>query len=86
MSKGICTFLFVLISINISLFAQDPREDSHSINVLPFLEEGIQKYYVTWSSSSGSDDGWQYDIYNQIISITKSEASNNPKSAQATTN
>ena len=27
------------------------------------------KYYVSWSSSSGSDDGWQHDIYNQIISF-----------------
>ncbi len=62
--------MFVLISTNISLFAQDPRENSHSMNVLPFFEEGIQKYYVTWSSSSGSNDGWQHDIYNQIISFT----------------
>jgi hypothetical protein len=40
------------------------------MNVLPFFEEGIQKYYVSWSSSSGSDNGWQHDIYNQIISFT----------------
>jgi len=70
MFKNKCTFLFLLISINVSLIAQDPREKSHSMNVLPFFEEGIQKYYVTWSSSSGSDNGWQHDIYNQIISFT----------------
>jgi len=70
MPKNKCTFLFVLILINKSLFASDPREKSHSMNVLPFFEEGIQKYYVSWSSSSGSEDGWQHDIYNQIISFT----------------
>ncbi len=70
MSNNKCTCLFVLILISKSLFAQDPRENSHSMNVLPFFEQGIQKYYVTWSSSSGSDDGWQHDIYHQIISFT----------------
>lgn len=64
------TILALLISLNISLAAQDPREKSHAMNVVPFLEETSQKYYVTWSSSSGSDAGWQHDIYHQIISFT----------------
>jgi len=70
MRRNIDIFLLLFISINLSLFAQDPREKNHSMNVLSFLDEGIQKYYVTWSSSSGSADGWQHDIYNQIISFT----------------
>jgi hypothetical protein len=40
------------------------------MNVVPFFEAGVQKYYTTWSSSSGSNDGWQHDIYRQIISFT----------------
>lgn len=56
--------------MNVTFFAQDPREKSHSMNIVPFIDEGVQRYYVTWSSSSGSNDGWQHDIYNQIISFT----------------
>jgi hypothetical protein len=41
------------------------------MNILPFMDNGLQKYYVTWASSSGSDDGWQHDIYNQIISFSE---------------
>jgi len=65
-----CIILFLLIVINISWATPDPREKSHSMNVVPFLEKGMQKYYVAWSSSSGSDAGWQHDIYHQVISFT----------------
>ena len=62
-------FILILFFMSITLFAQDPREKSHSMNVNSFIESGNQKYYVSWASSSGSDDGWQHDIYNQIISF-----------------
>lgn len=62
--------LLVLTFVSTSVFAQDPREKSHSMNVVPFFGEGMQRYYISWSSSSGSNDGWQHDIYNQIISFT----------------
>jgi hypothetical protein len=59
--------ILLLVFLFCNIFAQDAREKNYSIKTLPFSENGIQKYYVTWSSSSGSDDGWQHDIYNQII-------------------
>ncbi len=68
LKKRISIILFILLFANI--FAQDAREKNHSMKTLPFIEDGVQKYYITWSSSSGSDDGWQHDIYNQIISFT----------------
>lgn len=40
------------------------------MNIIPFINEGMQHYYISWSSSSGSNDGWQHDIYNQIVSFT----------------
>ncbi len=40
------------------------------MNVVPFIDEGMQRYYISWSSSSGSDGGWQHDIYKQIVSFT----------------
>jgi hypothetical protein len=60
---------FLFLFIGTSLFAQDQREKNHSISIIPFNDMGIEKYYISWSSSSGSDDGWQHDIYNQIISF-----------------
>ncbi len=49
------------------LSAQDPREQSHSMSIVPFEDSG-NRYYITWASSSGSVDfEWQHDIYFQII-------------------
>jgi len=76
----ICIVLIIFLCVNIQ--AQDPREKNHSINILPFFDAGIQKYYVTWSSSSGSDDGWQHDVYNQIISFTSESNINFDTEAQ----
>ncbi len=64
------TILYLLLIFSCSIFSQDPREKNHSLNIVPFIDQSIQKYYVTWSSSSGSNDGWQHDIYNQIISFS----------------
>ena len=66
----IIIFAIMLAGFPLVIHAQDAREKSHSVNVVPFNEEGFQKYYVSWASSSGSDDGWQHDIYNQVISFT----------------
>lgn len=68
--KEVASLLVLFWLMVTNVFAQDPREKNHSIKTLPFIEDGTQKYYVTWSSSSGSDNGWQHDIYNQIISFT----------------
>ena len=62
---------FILFLVFLSQFVyaqQDPREFSHSMSILPFADSTGSKYYITWSSSSGSDDGeWQHDIYKQIV-------------------
>jgi len=52
------------------------------MNVIPFSDEGVQRYYISWSSSLGSDDGWQHDIYNQIISFNSAENINFDTGAQ----
>jgi len=67
--NNVIRFFIILFFLSSFYFAQDAREKSHSMNILPFIEDNVQKYYVTWSSSSGSDDGWQHDIYNQIVSF-----------------
>ena len=67
--RPLILFLITFI-ILVQNYGQDDREKNHSMNVTPIQVEGLQKYYVTWSSSAGSDDGWQHDIYNQVISIT----------------
>ncbi len=62
-------FILSLAFLSQLVYAQqDPREFSHSMSILPFADSTGHKYYITWSSSSGSDDGeWQHDIYKQII-------------------
>ena len=60
--------LLLFLFANTIYAQQDPREFSHSMSILPFADSIGNKYYITWSSSSGSYDGdWQHDIYRQIV-------------------
>ncbi|NIA29512.1 MAG: T9SS type A sorting domain-containing protein [Actinobacteria bacterium] len=66
--KAFHFILFLAFLSQLVYAQQDPREFSHSMSILPFADSGGHKYYITWSSSSGSDDGeWQHDIYKQIV-------------------
>ncbi|NOY58193.1 MAG: T9SS type A sorting domain-containing protein, partial [Calditrichaeota bacterium] len=68
--KTLRFILFLAFLSQLTYAQQDPREFSHSMSILPFTDSTGLQYYITWSSSSGSDDGeWQHDIYKQIVSF-----------------
>ncbi len=43
----------------------DPRRYHHSVNIVPFVEGGEQKYYLSWSSSHAEE--WEHDIYSEVV-------------------
>lgn len=43
----------------------DPRQYHHSVNIVPFLDGGEQKYYLSWSSSHAEE--WEHDIYAEVV-------------------
>lgn len=58
--------LTVFLGVAVSLLAQpDPRRHHHSVNIVPFVENGRHLYYLSWSSSQ--TENWEHDIYAEIV-------------------
>ncbi len=62
--------LTIFLSVATSLLAQpDPRRHHHSVNIVPFVENGQHLYYLSWSSSHAEE--WEHDIYVEVVHFNR---------------